>query len=187
MVSQGAVVAPEVDPPAPAASSTGPQRTKQTTKSSRKREFEKMVASKKEGWDLTLVRFQGQLGVSLALDGQLPGGLTPEMALANIYKIVKGDLKNSVSGFFYWILVHRFTNLSIWRQPLQGSKTGEGTRKPRSQEGYLKGLLRTILPAEQVPLLYGDKQIGVMEHDSSVDAYSRREHFFPSFRFSVAD
>ena len=99
MGSQGAVVAPEVDPPALAASSTGPQWTKQTKKTPRKRKFEKTVALEKEGWGLTLVRFRGQLDVSLVLDGQLPGGLTPEMALAQIYKFIKDDLKNTVSVF----------------------------------------------------------------------------------------
>ena len=58
------------------------------------------AALKKEGWDQALVRFRGQFGVFLVLDGQPPGGLTPEMALAQVYKIIKDDLKNSVSGFF---------------------------------------------------------------------------------------
>ena len=140
------------------------------------------AASKKEGWELALVRFRGQFDRFLVLDGQPTGGLTSEVALSQVYKITKDNLKYSVSGF----LLDRFTNLSTWRQPLRGSKTGEGTRGPRSQEEYLKGLVRAILPAERVPPLPSGEQIEIFESDTSVDVYSRCKHF-PSFRFGVVD
>ena len=94
------MVAPEIDPSAPATLSTGPQRTRRTGRKSRKRTSEERAALKKEAWDQTLARFRGQLEVFIFLDGQPPGGLTPEMALAQVFQIVKDDLKNSVSGFF---------------------------------------------------------------------------------------
>ena len=176
---------PEIDPPAPAAPSTGPQRTRRTGRKSRRRTAEEKAALKKEAWDDTLARFRGQLQVFFVLDGQPPGGLTPEMALAQVFQIAKDDLKNSVSGVFYWILVHHFTNLSTWRQPLHGSKTGEGKRGPRCVEEYLKGLLRILLPAEKIPLTVQGVQVGVIENESAVAVLSRRKHLFPSLRFGV--
>ena len=56
---------------------------------------------KKEGWNQTLVRFQAQFEAFLSFpDGQPAGGLTPEMDLAQVFKLAKDDLKNTVSGFF---------------------------------------------------------------------------------------
>ena len=56
---------------------------------------------KKEGWNQTLVRFQARFEAFFNNPAAQPaGGLTPEMTLVQIFKIVKDDLKNTVSGFF---------------------------------------------------------------------------------------
>ena len=101
LVSQGAVDTSEIDPSVPAASSTGPQRRRRTGGPSRKPTAQEKASLKKEGWSQTLVRFQAQFEAFLdGPDGQPAGGLTPEMALAQVSKIAKDDLKNTVSGFF---------------------------------------------------------------------------------------
>ena len=119
-------VAPaEITPPSPTpvASSSGPQRTRQPTREGRRFDpvrSTKKPSPKKEGWEKTLVRFRAKLDAELDTlrnvhDGQPSGGLVPEMALAMTNKIVKENLKRSVSGFFYCVFVHHFTNLSIWQ------------------------------------------------------------------------
>jgi len=105
------------------------------------------------------------------------------MALAMINKYVKEDLKRSVSGFFYCVLVHRFTNLSIWQQPLRDAKAGEGERS-RNVEDYLKGLLGAIRRVESPPK---PEASGSDEDDTSVAALSRRKCFFSSLRFGVTN
>ena len=75
-----------------------------------------MADSKKGGWNQTLVRFRAEFDTQHSVrNGQPSGGLVPAMALASSTKFVKEDLKRSVSGFFYCVLVHHFTNLSIWQ------------------------------------------------------------------------
>ena len=65
-----------------------------------------------DGWDKTLVRFRAEFDTQYSVhNGQPSGGLVPEMALAKVTKFVKEDLKRSVSGFFYWVFAHHFTNL----------------------------------------------------------------------------
>ena len=50
----------------------------------------------------------------IVLDGQPSGGSSPEKALiANITKLVKDELKRSVSCIFYCVLVRLFTNFVI--------------------------------------------------------------------------
>ena len=104
-------VAPaEITPPAPTpvASSSGPQRTRQSTREGRRFDpvrSTKKPSPKKDGWEKTLVRFRAKLDAELDVirnvhDGQPSGGLVPEMALAITNKIVKENLKRSVSGFF---------------------------------------------------------------------------------------
>ena len=72
------------------------------------------AAAKKEGWDRVLPRFLTQLHNELHSvgDAQPSRGLIPATALAKIDKLVKEDLERSVSGFFHYILVHHFTDLS---------------------------------------------------------------------------
>ena len=137
------------------------------------------AALKKEGWDQTLARFRVQLDDTLngVRNGQPSGGLVPEMALAKIEQLVKDDLKQSVSGFFYCVLVHHFTNLSTWQQPLRETKAANGDRS-RNIEGYLKGLIGAIRRAESTPQPDADKS---NEDDKSVAALERRKRFF-SFR-----
>jgi len=90
---------------APIASSSGSQRTRQPTREGRRRydpiKSAKKKADSKTDWDLTLVRFQVQLDTLYSVqNGQPSGGLVPETALADIERLVKEDLKRSVSGFF---------------------------------------------------------------------------------------
>ena len=169
--------------PPPVASSSGPTRTRRSAREGRKydpiRAAEK-AATKREGWDLALPRFRTRLHEDLytVQNGQPSGGLVPAMALATIDKLVKEDLKRSVSGFFYCVLVHRFTNLSIWQQPLRDAKAGKGERS-RNVEDYLKGLLGAIRRVESPP----KPEVGESdEDDTSVAALSRRKRFFSSFR-----
>ncbi|KAF9644275.1 hypothetical protein BDM02DRAFT_996226 [Thelephora ganbajun] len=91
------------------------------------------------------------------------------MALAKVNKFAKEDLKRSVSGFFYCVFVHRFTNLSIWQQPLRGTKAGEGKRS-RNVEKYLEGLLEAIRRVAPTPIPVGG---GSDESDTAVAALSR--------------
>jgi len=105
------------------------------------------------------------------------------MAVAEINKFIKEDLKRSVSGFFYCVLVHHFTNSSTWQQPLQDKESGEGKRT-RSVEDHLKGLLRAIRRVGPTPSPAGG---GSDENDTSVAALSKSEHFFSSLRCDVAN
>ena len=84
---------------------------------------------------------------------------------------MKENLKLSVSGIFYCGFVRRFTNLSIWQQPLRDTEAGKGKRS-RDVEKYLEGLLKEIRPA---PIPAG---VGSNEDDTTVAAFSRREFFF---------
>jgi len=94
------------------------------------------------------------------------------MVLAGVDKIVKEDLKLSVSGIFYCVFVRRFTNLSIWQQPLRDTEAGKGKRS-RDVEKYLEGLLKKIRPA---PIPAG---VGSGGDNTTVATFSRRECFFP--------
>jgi len=105
------------------------------------------------------------------------------MALARMNKFVKEDLKRSVSDIFYCVLVHHFTNLSTWQQPLRDTKAGEGKRS-RDVEDYLKGLLKVIHQRVSTPIPAGG---GSVENDTAVSALSRRKRFFSSPRSDVAD
>jgi len=173
---------PAVPLPPPVASSSGPTRTRKTTREGRKydplRAAEK-EAAKKRGWDQALPRFWSQLHDDLyrVQNGQPSGGLVPATAFASIEKLVKEDLERSVSSFFYCVLVHRFTNLSTWQQPLQDMKAGEGTRS-RDVEDYLKGLLGAIRRVKSPPKPDAGESD---EDDTSVAALSRRKRFFSSF------
>ena len=174
---------PKFPLPAPVASLSGPKRTKQPTREGRRYDptkTTKKVGTKKGGWDQTLTRFRARLHDDLygVRDGQPSGGLVPAMALAKFEKIVKEDLKRSVSGFFYCVLVHHFTNSSTWQQPLRDTAAGKGTRS-RNVEDYLKGLLGALRRAGSPPKLDAS---GSDEDDTSLNALSRRECFFSSFR-----
>lgn len=107
--------------PGPVASSSGPQRTRKDARGARKHNPVKSTREKddndegehEDGWGATLVQFQAKLH-DLVRNGQPSGGLPPEMALvAKITKIMKEDLKRSVSHTFYCVLVHHFTDLAI--------------------------------------------------------------------------
>ena len=180
------VALPEISLPAPVASSSGPTRTSQSVRESRRynpiKAAEK-AAAKKEDWDRTLCRFRARLHDTLygVRNGQPSGGLVPAMALAMIDKQVKEDLKQSVSGFFYCVLVHRFTNLSTWQQPLQDTAAGKGTRA-RNVEDYLKGLLGAI---HRVTLKPGAS--GSDGDDTSVAALERCKCFISTFPSDIAN
>ena len=143
------------------------------------------AAAKKEGWNQALTRFRTQLHDTLytVRNGQPSGGLVPAMALAEIEKLVKEDLKRSVSNFFYCVLVHRFTNLSTRQQPLRDTKAGEGTRS-RNVEDYLRGLLGAIHRMESTPK---PDASGSDEDDTSVPALSRCKWFISTFRSGLAN
>jgi len=100
------------------------------------------------------------------------------VALAKIDQLVKEDLEHSVSSFFYCVLVHRFTNLSTWQQPLRDTAAGMGERS-RNVEDYLKGLLGAIRRARSPPKPEAGESD---EDDTSVAALSRSKCFFSSFR-----
>ena len=186
-VSQCATL-PEIPLPAPVASSSGPARTRQSMREGRRynpiKATEK-AAAKKEGWDRTLPRFRAKLHDTLysVRNGQPSGGLVPAVALAEVEKLVKEDLKRSVSSFFYCVLVHHFTNLSNRQQPLQEIKAGEGTRS-RNMEDYLKGLLGAIHRLKSIPK---PDASGSDEDDTSVATLSRCKRFFFSFRSDSAN
>ena len=97
------------------------------------------------------------------------------MALAKINKFAKEDLKQSVSGFFHWVLVHRFTNLLTWQQPLRGTKAEEG-KHSRDVEEYLKGLLQAIRRVDSTLTPVG---AGSNEGSVVVAALSRRRCSIP--------
>jgi len=125
--------------PAPVASSSGPQRTSKRAKGSGRHNPVKSTRKQDDpdegehddGWDLTLVRFQAKLH-DLVRDGQPPGGLSPEMALAaKIVKLAKEDLKRSVSHIFYCVLVHHFTNFAT---PATATPGHQGWRRKTPPE-----------------------------------------------------
>ena len=167
-------------PPAPVASSSGVQRTRQSTREGRRyypiKTAKKKAESKIDGWDQTLVRFQAEFDTLYSVHyGQPSGGLVPAKALAKINEFMKEDLKRSVSSFFYCVFVHHFTNLSIWQQPLRDSKAGEGKRS-RNGEDYLKFLVRAI-NRTGVPIPASGES---NEDDSAAAVLSRRKWFLPT-------
>ena len=102
------------------------------------------------------------------------------MALAEVNKFVKEDLKRSVSDDFYCVRIHHFTNLSTRQQPLRDTKAGGGKRS-RDGEEYLKGLLKAIRPVEPASSTSGAES----DENGVVAALSRRKRFFSSPRFDV--
>ena len=185
VISQGAV--PPVTPlatPAPLASSSGSKRTgKPATGRQRYDPIKsaKRKADSKNDWNLALFRFQNHFDALYSVqNGQPSGGLVPAMALAEVNKFAKDDLKRSVSNDFYCVRIHRFTNLSTWQQPLRDMKAGRGDRS-RNGEDYLKGLLRAIRPVEPAPSTSGAES----DENGAASAISRRKHFFSSPRFNV--
>ena len=179
---------PEISLPPPIASSSGPQRTRQPAREGRRhnpiKSAKKEAESGDDSWDQTLVRFRAEFDTMYTVhNGQPSGGLVPAMALAEINEFVKEDLKRSVSGFFYCVLVHHFTNSSIWQQPLRDTKAGEGKRS-RDVEDYLKGLLKVICQGAPTPIPTGG---GSIENNKTVASLSRRKCFFSSLRYDVAN
>ena len=138
----------------------------------------------KADWDRTLVRFRAEFDTPYNVhSGQPSGGFVPEVALASIHKFVKDDLKRSVSGCFYCVLIHHFTNLSTWQQPLRDTKAGEGKRS-RDFEDYLKGLLKAIRRVVPSSIPAGGESD---EDDTMVAALSRRKRFFSSVPSGVVN
>ena len=91
--------------PEPAESSVGPQRTRQAARKARRHDpaklAKKKAKSENEDWNPTLVRFRSHFDPLFSVqNGRPSGGLEPEKALAKVNKILKDDLKQSVSGFF---------------------------------------------------------------------------------------
>jgi hypothetical protein len=135
-------------------------------------------------WDQTLVRFQAHFDVLFCVqNGQPSESLAPEKALAKLKKFVKEDLKRSVSGFFYCVFVHRFTNSSTWQQPLHGTVAGKGKR-PRDGETYLRGLLQEIHLADLDP---APSSSGSAEYYTIAEFLSGRKHSFASFRRNMTE
>ena len=98
--SQGAI-SPRDSHPSPVVPSSGPQRTRRNAKGKRRKTltYKKAIDESEEGdgWDAALIRFQANV-IETVFDGQAPGELPPEMALAaSIAKILKDELKRSVS------------------------------------------------------------------------------------------
>ena len=179
-ISQGAAP-PGIPLSALAASSSGPKRTRQLARETRRhnplRSAKKKANSESDGWDRTLVRFRAYLDTLFNVQhGQPSGGLVPEMALAKLTQFMKEDLKPSVSDFFYCVFVHHFTNSSTWQQPLRDMKAGEGKRS-RDIEIYLEGLLQAIRQADPAPMPVGDSD----EYSTTVAALSRRKRFYSRF------
>lgn len=181
VVSQG-VAPPEITLPTPVASSSGPRRTRQLARGTERynptKPAKRNTGSKKDGWDRTLDRFRAEFNRTLPSiqDGQPSGGLIPEKALARIDELIKDDLKRSVSDFSHCALVHHFTNSSTWKQPLQGTKAGEGKRS-RDVEDYLKGLLGAICRVGLASIPTGGKS---NEDNTTAMALSRRTYFLSS-------
>ena len=122
-----AVITPPA--PTPVTSSSGPQRTRQSTREGRR--FDPVRSTKpspkKVSWEQTLVRFRAKVDAELDTlrNGQPSGGIVPEMALANVNKMVKEDLKRSVSGFFllrFRSSFHQFVNLATAAPELQSRR-----------------------------------------------------------------
>ena len=187
VISQGTVPPVTVTPfaaPAPLASSSGSKRTKQPATGRRRYnpiKSAKRKADSKNDWNLALVRFQDHFDTLYSVqNGQPSGGLVPEMALAEINKFTKDDLKRSVSNGFYCVFVHHFANLSTRQQPLRDTKAGGGKRS-RDGEEYLKGLLKAIRPVEPASSTSGAES----DENGVVAALSRRKRFFSSPRFDV--
>ena len=174
-VSQGAAP-PEPPFPIPVKSSSGPERTRRPAKTARKHNPVKSVGrtdpkegGDQESWDSALVRFQTKADKLLGIQhGRPSGGFGPATALAKINTIVKDDLKRSVSGFLYCVLIHRFTNASTRQQPLQRAPT-----RSRDTEDYMKGLLLVLRPT---PVPQRGSEVGGL----TVAFLQRRKHFFPS-------
>ena len=86
-------------------------------------------ANSKGSWDQTLNRFKSQLDI-LVQNGQPSGGVVPETALAEINKIVKEDLKRSVSAvftafaFIFSLFCQSGNNRSRERKPERGDAPG---------------------------------------------------------------
>jgi len=183
VISQGAV--PPATPfAAPPASSSGSKRTRRPTTGRRRydpiKSAKKKVDSKND-WNLALVRFQDHFDTLYSVqNGQPSGGLVPEMALADVNKFTKDDLKRSVSNDFYCVFFHHFANLSTRQQPLQNTKAGEG-RRSRDVEDYLKGLLKATRPVEPTSSTSGAES----DENGAVAVLSRRKHFFSSLRLDV--
>ena len=173
---------------APVASSSGPTRARRSVREGRRytpiKTAEK-AAAKKEGWDQALRRFRDQLHDTLysVRNGQPSGGLEPAMALATIDKLVKEDLQRSVSSFFYCVVIHHFTNLSIWQQPLRDTQAGNGMRA-RNVEDYLKGLLGAIHRVKSTPKPDASRSD---EDDTSVAALSKCKCFISTFPSDIAN
>ena len=107
--------------PAPIIPSSGPQRTSRHEKGNRKYDPVNPIETRNDvyegehenSWDATFVRFRAKLH-DIVFNGQPPGGLSPETALtAKIMKLIKEELKRSVSRVFYRVLALRFTNFAI--------------------------------------------------------------------------
>ena len=169
---------PEHTPPTPVASSSGPQRTVQPAREARRHDPVKLAEKvnpkqDREGWDQTLARFQTEFD---AQRKRHSGPLEPAMALAMIEKIIKGDLKRSVSCSFYCVFAHHFINSSTWQQPLRDTAAAAG-RRGRDVEDYVKYLLSVLLPKPPT-------EEGESDDDEALAILSRRRFFFPPLRSS---
>jgi len=157
--------------PTPVASSSGPQRTGKSAKGSRRYNPAKSTKKKdddsegehEDGWDATLVEFQAKLH-DLVYNGQPPGGLSPEVALAaNIAKTVKEVLKRSVSRISCCILDHRFTDFAISATATPGHQGWRG--KAHQECGGLPHRLAEGNRPSKAGLHSGPKRIEREEHE----------------------
>ena len=128
-----------------------------------------------DGWDVALANFRVALRDIVFVE-RPTGKESPETALAaEITKLVKEELKRSVSCIFYCVLAPHFTNFAIRRQPLRRTKAGEGTR-PRNMEAYFFGILRELLPT--ITTTQGG--LDETENKMNVHFLGRSEHSFHS-------
>lgn len=112
----------------PVASASGPQRskrrggvrrhnplrsTKKKTNVDEGEQEDEQEDVQEDGWDVALSQFRAKLR-DLVFDGEPLGEVLPEKVLAaRITKLVKEELKRSVSRIFYCVLAPHFTNFVI--------------------------------------------------------------------------
>ena len=117
-------------------SSSGPTRANISAREGRRysplRSAKKKAKFDSDDWSRTFARFRAGLNaLYLVHNGQPSGGVEPEVVLAEVDRLVKDDLKQSVSNFFYCV----FFVISLICQP-GNSHSGMG----RPDKGNVPGM-----------------------------------------------
>ena len=147
-----------------------PQRTRQSAREGRKYNPVKPTKKpilKRDGWDKTLARFRTKLDAKFdtlqnVRDGQPSGGLVPEMALAEVDRMMKEDLKRSVSGFLYCV----FVIVSLICQPgnsRSGTSQPERESAPGTWRNTWKAYCRQSAQWSRLPLLGAQVRMRVVQ------------------------